>query len=111
MESVRSYVHREIRKEVRSISGSLTVLDEIRLDYQGREVLCAVSVGVIDNSCCGAGGCLLIEVPGYVLSWDCRKTEAGQSVSQVVPVEDEGERREITAALNKLYPYAQIRFE
>lgn len=108
---MKSYIHQEIGKEIKSISGTLTVLDEIRLNHRGRDVLCAVSVGVIDNSCCGAGGCLLIEVPGYVLSWDCQKTETGQSVSRVVPVEDEGERKEITAALNKLYPYAQLRFE
>jgi len=107
---VQSYIHKEIGQEIRSISGYLTIFDEIRLDHQGRDLLCIIQVGVIDNACCGSGGCLFIEVPGYLLSRDSEKDAAGQLISQVMPVEGEEEKREITVALNKLYPYSQIYF-
>jgi hypothetical protein len=70
--------------------------------------LCIVSVGVIDNSCCGVGGCLSLEVPGYIISSE--RNEKGQLISRVIPVENEDEKREIAAALNTLYPWAQICF-
>lgn len=79
------------------------------MNREGRDLLCIVSVGVIDNSCCGAGGCLSIEIPGYILSSE--KNENGQRISRVVPIDGEDEKREVTAALNKLYPNAQIGFE
>ena len=107
---MKTYLHREIGKEIRSISAGLTVLEEVRLTHEGRDLLCVLSAGVIDNACCGAGGCLLIEVPGYVFSWKSEKREAFQEVSQVIPIEGEDEKKEITAILNNLYPYAQIRF-
>jgi hypothetical protein len=107
---MKSYLHQEIGEEIQFISGTLMVLEEIRLGHKGRDFLCIISVGIIDNACCGVGGCLLIEVPGYVLFWNREKNEAGQRISQVIPVEGENEKMEITATLNKLYPYAQIRF-
>jgi hypothetical protein len=102
------YHHREIGDEIRSISGSLTILDEIVLDFQGRELLCIVHVGIIDNACCGSGGCLLIEIPGYLLSRE--RDDKGRRISKVLPVEGEKEKTEISADLNKIYPNAQIRF-
>ncbi len=107
---VHSYIHKEIGQEIRSISGSLTILEEVRLSHQGRDLLCVVQVGIIDNACCGSGGCLFIEVPGYLLSRDRENDGTGQRTSQVMPVEDEAEKKAITAALNKLYPYSQIYF-
>ncbi len=105
---IRDYPHQGIGTEIRSISGYLTVLEEIRLNHGGRALLCIVSVGVIDNACCGAGGCLSIEIPGYILSSE--KNEQGQQISRVIPVEDQDEKTEIAAVLNKLYPYAQLCF-
>jgi hypothetical protein len=108
---MKPYVHQEIGKEVQSISATLTVFDEIHLDYKGREVLCILSAGVIDNACCGSGGCLLIEVPGILLSSDREKNETGQRISKVVPIEEEEEKKEISALLTKRFPSSQIRFD
>jgi hypothetical protein len=105
---LKTYLHNEIGYEIRSISGSLTVLEEIVLDFQGRQLLCVVSVGVIDNACCGSGGCLLIEIPGYLVSREM--DDRGQKISKVMPVDDEKEINEIAAVLYKLYPNSQIRF-
>jgi hypothetical protein len=104
---MKSYIHKEIGQEINSISGYLTLLEEIRLNHQGRDLLCIIQVGVVDNACCGSGGCLFVEVPGYLLG-DTEKDGNGQRVSRVMPVEDEEEKKAITAALNKIYPYSQI---
>jgi hypothetical protein len=107
---LKNYLHQKIGYEIRSISGSLTVFDELRLDFQDRQLLCIVHVGVIDNACCGSGGCILIEVPGYLISPE-RQTDAdGCMISKVRPVEEEEEKKEIAAIIDKLYPNAQIRF-
>ena len=107
---MKTYIHQEIGKEIHSISATLTVFDEILLDYKGREVLCILSAGIIDNSCCGSGGCLLIEVPGILLSPETAKNETGQRISRVAPVEEEEEKKEISAKLTKRFPCSQIRF-
>ena len=85
------------------------ILEEVALDFQGRKLLCIIKVGIIDNACCGSGGCLLIEVPGYLLSRE--RDEAGCRISQVMPVEGEQEKKEITSVLNRLYPTSQVRFD
>jgi hypothetical protein len=105
---LKTYFHHEIGYEIRSISGSLTVLEEKVLDFQGRELLCIVQVGIIDNACCGSGGCLMVEVPGYLFSRGI--DDRRRRISQVLPVEGDQEKAEITAVLNKIYPYAQFRF-
>jgi hypothetical protein len=107
---LKTYLHHEIGYEIRSISGSLTVFDELLLDFQGRQLLCVVHVGVIDNACCGSGGCISIEVPGYLVSRDQDKDEQGRTISRVLPVEGEKEKGEISTVLNKQYPNAQISF-
>jgi hypothetical protein len=105
---VNTYFHEAIGDEIKSISGSLTVLEELVLDFHDRKVLCIVNVGIIDNACCGSGGCLLVEIPGFILS-GVREVQ-GQRISEVLPVENEQDKNEIAAALNKLYPNAQTRF-
>jgi hypothetical protein len=110
MKTANEYRHQEIGQEIRSISGCLSVFEEYQLPYQGRKVLCIVYVGIIDNACCGAGGCISIEVPGYLVSQQLEKDDQGRMVSRVMPVEEEQDKAEISAILSKRYPHAQISF-
>jgi hypothetical protein len=96
--------------EIRSISGYYTYLEEIRLSFGGREVLCTIGVGIVDNSCCGQGGCYFIEVPGYIASWKNSIDETGHAISNVIPAEDKEEREQIKTELQKLYPHTQVNF-
>ena len=104
------YVHKKIGEEIRSISGHMTVIEEIRLQHEGRDLLCVISAAILDNSCCGVGGCSFIEVPGYILSDNKEKSQDGALVSKVEPVRENEEKEQITVALKKLYPYSQIYF-
>ena len=107
---IKSYVHKEIGEEISSISGHMTILEENRFDYQGRDVLCVICAAVVDNSCCGVYGCLFVEVPGYVLSDNRGKSENAPVVSKVVPITGREAQEQISAALNRIYPYSQIYF-
>lgn len=103
------YVHKDIGREIRSISGYFVYLEEGRLRFRDWDVLYAAGVGVVDNSCCGAGGCLFVEVPGYVVSWKSGIDDEGRAITMVEPV-GEGDREEARALLRSLYPHSQINF-
>ncbi|MEA1959058.1 MAG: hypothetical protein U9N44_05255 [Chloroflexota bacterium] len=95
----REYVHQELGKEINSISGYYVPLGEKRMEYNGKEVLCVTGAYMIDNSCCGRGGCTYAIVPGYVVNWETKKSESGLPVSEVEPINDKEVRREIAAVL------------
>jgi hypothetical protein len=107
---MKSYAHRELRTEIRSISGYYTYLGEMKLKVGDREVLCTEGVGVIDRACCGTGGSYFVEVAGYIVSWKNGIDENGHAISDVIPVEDEGEKKQIKAQLQKIYPQADVNF-
>jgi hypothetical protein len=107
---MQTYVHKDVGKEINAISGYYTYLEEQRLNVQGREVLYAFGVGVVDNSCCGAGGCVFIEVPGYVVSWKSDVDQEGRWISRVDPIAREDEKEKIRKALREFHPLAQINF-
>lgn len=107
---MEAYIHEDLSEEVRSISGCYLYLEEGTLPFKGRDVLYLAGVGIVDNSCCGAGGFPFVRVSGYVVSWKDKTNEAGRPVSTVEPVTDQADRREISRLLDKRYPYSQISF-
>jgi hypothetical protein len=108
---MKVYKHKEIGNEVRFISGYYTFEDEIQVNFGNRKVLCAVGIGVVDNACCGTGGCYFVEVPGYIVSWKNATDDNGRFTSQVEPIETGEAREAIKAELHQLYPLAQINFD
>jgi len=107
---MKRYTHHELHSEIRSISGGYSYVKEEILSYRGRDLLCIIGEGHVDNSCCGVGGCIFIDIPGYLLSWKNGKDESGHDVSEVELIVDPEEKREIATILEKSYPLAQIRF-
>ncbi|RJP71657.1 MAG: hypothetical protein C4532_07210 [Candidatus Abyssobacteria bacterium SURF_17] len=98
---MRTYTHIELDQEVQSIGGHYSLDKEVRMPYNGREILYIVGLGIIDTSCCGMGGCRYAIVPGYVINWKARTNQHGLAVSDVEPIRDEGTRREISAHIKK----------
>jgi hypothetical protein len=107
---MQSYTHKELGTEIRSISGYLTYLEENRLSFRGGDVLYTVGIGIIDNSCCGAGGCQFIEVSGYIISWKAAVSRDGKVISLFNPIGSEEEKKDIQAELDILYPHSQVIF-
>lgn len=108
---MQSYTHKDIGQEIKAISGYFTYLEEKQLVFRGRDVLYALGVGIVDNSCCGVGGCLFIEVPGYIVSWKSGVNQEGHWISRVDPIAGEEERNGIRKALQEFYPQAQVSFD
>ncbi|MEA2014727.1 MAG: hypothetical protein U9N38_05430 [Thermodesulfobacteriota bacterium] len=107
---MEEYIHEELSREVYSISGYYLYTEEGLFPFKGREVLCLVGIGVVDNSCCGAGGCCFVRIPGYIISWKNTVDASGRPISQVEPITEQGEKQEIITLINSRYPHPQINF-
>jgi hypothetical protein len=97
----RTYTHIQLNTEIQAIGGHYSLEKEIRLPYNGREVLYVIGLGIVDTSCCGVGGCHYAIVPGYILNWKSRVNPDNLAVSEVEPIRDEKTRREITDLIKK----------
>lgn len=105
------YTHEELDKEIQFIAGNYRFIEEGRLTYKGRDILFAVGIALVDNSCCGVGGCRFIRVPGYVVSWKNTTDGSDLPVSTIEPIKNEEERKDIKNLLDKKYPHSQISFD
>jgi hypothetical protein len=107
-----NYIHQEPGQEMQPNSGNSIPIEELRLQLNGREVLCVNRISVADMGCstCSMGISLDITVPGYILTWQARVNDAGLAVSVVEPVNDEKEKREIIAKLKETKDITSINF-
>jgi hypothetical protein len=86
------YTHLELNRDVPAPSGYYTPQKEVRLKYDGQEVLYTVSQAVIESSCCGASDFNSALVPGYIIKWRAEKNKEGLPISEVEPIIDENSR-------------------
>lgn len=94
------YTHLELGKEIEAGSGRYyTPQQEVRLKYQGREVLCVIGQAVVEASCCGSGNWRYAIVPGYIVNWQKTRNDAGRPVSEVELISDEATRENIRKTL------------
>jgi hypothetical protein len=105
---MKRHTHQELDTEVFSIAGHYKVLEEGKMTFGKREFLYVMGGAVVDCSCCGSGGCQFVQVPGYILSWKMLTDANGLSISEVEPITDSGERKEISKMLARKFPHAQI---
>jgi hypothetical protein len=105
------YIHEELDKEIQFIAGNYRIIEENLLPYKGRDILYVIGIAVVDNSCCGTGGCRFIRVPGYIISWKGTTDGSNLPVSTVEPIKEEEEQKDIKSLLDKEYPYSQISFD
>ena len=90
------YTHLELDKEVvAGMAGYYIPQKEVRLKYDGREVLYVLGRAVIESSCCGTGNWVYAIVPGYIVNWQTAKNDDGLPVSEVEPVQDEQSKESI----------------
>ena len=108
------YTHQEPGREIQSISSTFVPTEELRLQSNGREVLCIIGVSITDaaccSTCCGTGILPYTTIPGYIVTWKDRVNDAGLAVSVVEPVNDEKAKREIVAKLKEMKSITNIHF-
>ena len=104
------YTHLRINEDITCIAGYYTPLKEVKLPYNGKEVLYVVGQAVIESSCCGVGCWGYVLVPGYILNWQNKTNEAGLPVSEVEPISDEMARDNISRIIKEAESISQIEF-
>jgi hypothetical protein len=113
---MRHYIHQELGVEVALPSGHYSLLKELRLAHNDREVLCVTGIGVVECSCCagecitsGRGGMYAL-VPGYLLTWKSGTSDSGLPVSEVEPISDEATRKHIARSIRATEDISNIEF-
>jgi hypothetical protein len=106
----REYVHQPLNQEVTAMGGHYFLVKEVRLQFEGHEVLYLVGHAAFDTSCCGAGGCAYALVPGFILDWKSKTNEDGLALSQVKSIRDEEAQRELQQLIQKQEMVHEVRF-
>ena len=93
---IRDYIHAELGKEVNALSGYYVAIDEKRIVYNSKEVLCLIRDYETEGFCCGKSESSYTQVAGYIVRWKSKKDAHGTPISEVEPITDEKARRDLT---------------
>ena len=93
------YTHLPLGEDVLAFAGYYVPEKEVRIPFQGREILYVIGQVVVEVACqeitCTPGSSYYAIVPGYILKWQYRRNDAGLPVSEIEPVNDRETKREI----------------
>jgi hypothetical protein len=104
------YIHQELHQEITAIGGEYILVKEVRLPFEGREILYIVGHAVFDSTCCGVSGCAYALVPGFILDWRARHNTTGLPVSRVEPVQSEADRARLRKLIFEREIVHQVQF-
>lgn len=106
--TIREYIHIEPGQENRAIGGYYEVEEEFSLPLERGEILCILGYVCWDNTCCGAGGCRYVNVPGYILDYKTGTDREGRPVSRVRKITDGEEQKQVRDLLKQKIGSLQI---
>ena len=92
------YTHQVLGEEKLFPNGYYTPLNEVKIKYGNRDLLCITGQASVETSCCGANSWSYIQVVGYINDWHCKSTESGDVITDISPIQDEQDQ----AAIKKL---------
>ena len=104
------YTHLELNQDIRAVAGYYTPQKEVRLKYNGREILYVISQAVVDASCCGSADFSYTLVPGYIIGWQTETNKGGLRVSEVEPIADKAIQDNIRKIIQETEQVSQIEF-
>ena len=104
------FAHPKLGQEVSAIGGHYVFGKEIRLPYNGREILYFVGYAVLDSTCCGVGGSAYVLVAGYIKRWKFKENQNDRPVSQVEPIQERIEQKLIKKVIQKKEMVFQVTF-
>jgi len=105
----QDYVHPKLGQEITAIGGHYVFGKEIRLPYDGREVLYFLGYAVLNSTCCGVGGCAYALVPGFIFDWKYKKTD-DTFVSKIEPIHDLSVQQKIRRLIQRKEMVYQVNF-
>jgi hypothetical protein len=106
-----SFIHYPLNQEITAIGGHYCFIKEVRLLYQGREILYRLACATVDSACCGVGGLGYVLVPGFIVAWHTTKTRDGLLVSQVEPIAVADDRKAIEKLIKHKEKIQQVNFQ
>lgn len=106
----QDFIHPKLDQEITAIGGHYVLTEEIRLPFQGRQILYLIGYAAFDTTCCGAGGCRYALVPGFILDWKGIKDTDGFEVSKMEPIRDESLQDQIRQRIMKKEQIQQVNF-
>ena len=104
------YTHQELYQEITAIGGEYVLVKEVRLPFEGREILYIVGHAVFDSTCCGVSGCAYALVPGFIRDWRTQHNAAGLPVSRVEPVHSEDAQTKLRKLILEKEIVHQVQF-
>jgi hypothetical protein len=104
------HVHQRLDQEITAIGGTYSLVKEVRLPFNGREILYLVGHAAFDTTCCGVGGCAYALVPGYILDWKYRTDRDGLAISQVEPIRDKDVQEAVRRRIEMQEVVQQVTF-
>jgi hypothetical protein len=108
--TTKAYEHLPLNVPMEMGTASYWIASEDRVPFNDREVLCIVRDTDCITSCCGASqGFRSVGVLGYIAEWHV-ETRNELPVSNVEPIADDEERKELTRVLQHKYRVAQVEF-
>ncbi|CAB1074437.1 hypothetical protein D1AOALGA4SA_2256 [Olavius algarvensis Delta 1 endosymbiont] len=106
----QEFVHPRLGQEITAIGGHYVFGKEVRVPFNGRELLYFVGYAVLDSTCCGVGGTAYVLVPGYIRQWKHKKNQNDASISLVVPIHDMTAQKQIRHLIQKKEMVFQVTF-
>jgi hypothetical protein len=106
----QDFSHPKLNEQVTAIGGSYFLIKEVRLPFEGQELLYLIGAAIFDTTCCGTGGCAYALVPGFVHKWKYKADDNGRPVSQVSMVAGDRLRERIKAVILKNESVHQVDF-
>jgi hypothetical protein len=108
---LQDFIHPNLGQEITAIGGHYVFNKEGRISFNDREVLYMVGYAVVNTSCCGVGGCAYALVPGFINDWKYKKDINDLFVSQIEPIRNTIEQREIRRLIQKKEIIQQVTFQ
>ncbi len=107
----KDFVHPELGSEVTAIGGHYVFGKEIRLPFNGRELLYYLGYAVLDSSCCGVSGCAYVLVAGFVKQWKYKTNQNGFYISKMNPIRNKLVQKDIRKLVEKKEMVFQVTFD
>ena len=104
------YAHLKLNQDINALAGYYTPRKEVRLPYNGGEILYVISDTVVDSSCCGEADFSSALVPGYIIRCQAETNQDGLPLSDVEPVTDKATQDSIRKVIRETENVSQIEF-
>lgn len=104
------YRHHNPNQETTTPGVQYRSFEEVRMDFNEKNVFYTSEMEVADMSCCGTGTCGFVTVYGYVDQWKFRQTEQGDFITLIEPIRDENVKQELSRTIRSKERVDQVNF-